>query len=297
MVTSSHQQKRAVCKQAPGQITALFHVEHSMVASSPLSPEKIKDGLTTKWLGRTIHFHHTVESTNLLAIKLAQQGAPQGVVVLADQQLSGRGRGRRSWHSPPGVGIYCSIVLRPKTAPEKAQLITLITGVSIVKAVALRTGLSPRVKWPNDVLINGKKVAGILLEGRASGARLEYSVIGFGINVNNGLADLPEDIGVNASSLFMELNKTVDRNALAMEIFLQLERLYHRFQREDFAVILDQWRRNSSTLGQRVRIWQKDKATEGIALDLTEGGGLIVRLEGGKQVIIHAGDVEYLRVL
>jgi BirA family biotin operon repressor/biotin-[acetyl-CoA-carboxylase] ligase len=268
-----------------------------MEVNSSISIEQIRDGLTTRWLGRTIHCYDAVESTNLTAIELAQQGEPEGTVILADEQLSGRGRGSRSWHSPAGVGIYCSIVLRPKMAPAKAQLITLMAGVSIVKAIALRTGLSPRVKWPNDIMINDKKVAGILLESRVSGGQIGYSVIGFGINVNNGSADLPEDIRVNASSLLMELKKPVDRSTLVIEIFSELERLYHRFQREDFPVILEQWRHYSSTLGQRVRIWQKDKATEGIAVDLAEDGGLLVKLEGGKKVVIHAGDVEHLRIL
>ena len=281
----------------PSYRTIVFHVEHSMEASSNRLSEQIKDGLTTKWLGRIIYFHDAVESTNLLAIELAQQGAPEGTVVLADQQLGGRGRGSRSWHSPAGVGIYCSIVLRPKTAAAKAQFITLMAGVSIVKAIARCTGLSPRVKWPNDVLINERKVAGILLESRMSGRQIDHSVIGFGINVNNGSADLPEDIRVKASSLLMELRKPVDRGTLLIDIFSELERLYHVFQDEDFPIILEQWRQSSSTLGQKVRIWQKDEATEGIAVDLSEDGGLLVRLEGGKQIVIHAGDVEHLSIL
>ena len=275
----------------------MFHVEHPMEANKTILSEQIKNGLATKWLGRTIHFYDQVESTNLLAVELAQGDAPEGVVVLADQQLSGRGRGSRSWHSPAGVGIYCSVILRPQVEPEKGQLITLMAGVSIAKAIERQTELSPRVKWPNDVLINDKKVAGILLEARVSGARIGYAVIGFGINANNGRGDLPEDIRANASSLRMELKKTVDRGALVIEIFSELEKLYHNFQRGDFSVILEQWRHYSSTLGQRVRIWRKDKATEGLAFDLTENGGLLVRLPEGKQIVFHAGDIEHLKTL
>ena len=275
----------------------MFHVEHPMEANKTILSEQIKNGLATKWLGRTIHFYDQVESTNLLAVELAQGDAPEGVVVLADQQLSGRGRGSRSWHSPAGVGIYCSVILRPQVEPEKGQLITLMAGVSIAKAIERQTELSPRVKWPNDVLINDKKVAGILLEARVSGARIGYAVIGFGVNANNGRGDLPEDIRANASSLRMELKKTVDRGALVIEIFSELEKLYHNFQRGDFSVILEQWRHYSSTLGQRVRIWRKDKATEGLAFDLTENGGLLVTLAEGKQIVFHAGDIEHLKTL
>ena len=281
----------------PYYSTTVFHVEHSMETSSSVLLEQIRDGLTTRWLGKTIYYYDAVESTNLIAIELAQRGTPEGTVVLADQQLRGRGRGNRSWHSPAGVGIYCSIVLRPKTAPARAQLIPLMAGVSIVKAIALRTGLSPRVKWPNDILVNDKKVAGILLGSVMSGAQIGYSVIGFGINVNNGSADLPANIRVNASSLLMELKRPVDRSKLVVEIFSELETLYQRFQHGDFPVILEQWRHYSSTLGQRVRIWQKDRATQGIAVDLTEDGGLLVEVEGANQMVIHAGDIEHLRIL
>jgi BirA family biotin operon repressor/biotin-[acetyl-CoA-carboxylase] ligase len=268
-----------------------------MSPNSSLLSEQIRDSLTTRWLGRTIYYYDAVESTNLVATELARQGAPEGTVVLADQQHSGRGRGSRSWHSPAGVGIYCSVVLRPRTTPARAQLITLMAGVSIVKAIALLTGLSPRVKWPNDILVNDKKVAGILLESMMSKAQIVYSVIGFGINVNNGPADLPKNIRVKASSLLIELNKPVDRSKLLIETFSELERFCHKLQQEDFPVILEQWRHCSSTLGQRVLIWQKDRATEGIAVDLTEDGGLLVGVEGGKQIVIHAGDVEHLRIL
>ena len=275
----------------------VFHVEHSMESSSSLFSEQIKEGLATEWLGRTIHYYDAVESTNLIAGELAQHGAPEGVVVLADQQLGGRGRGSHSWHSPARVGIYCSIILRPKMAPAKVQLITLMVSVAIVKAVALLTGLSPRVKWPNDILINDKKVAGILLESRVRGAETAYSVIGFGINVNNGSADFPEDMRENASSLLLELGESVDRSKLVVEIFSELEKIYHSFQRENFSVVLQQWRHHSSTLGQRVRIWQRDQSTEGVAVDLTEEGGLLLKVEGGKQIVVHAGEVEHLRIL
>jgi len=268
-----------------------------MEASSSILAQQIRDGLTTKWLGRTIHFYDAVESTNLIAIELAQEGEAEGTVVLADQQLSGRGRGDRSWHSPAGVGIYCSIVLRPKMVPAKGQLITLMAGVSIVKAITLKTGLLPRLKWPNDILINDKKVAGILLESKVRGGEIGYSVLGFGINVNNGSEDFPEGVVFNASSLLLELKRPVARSTLVIEVFAELERLYHKLQHEDFPEVLEQWRHYSSTLGQRVRIWQKDKAIEGIAVDLAEDGGLLVRAEGGQQIVVHAGDVEYLRII
>ena len=124
----------------------LFHVEHSMETNSSLPLEQVSKSLTTRWLGRTVHFYKEVDSTNVTAMDLAQKDAPEGTVVLAEEQLYGRGRGDRSWHSPAGVGIYCSIVLRPELSPAKTMLLTLMTAVAIAKAVALETNLSPRIK-------------------------------------------------------------------------------------------------------------------------------------------------------
>jgi BirA family biotin operon repressor/biotin-[acetyl-CoA-carboxylase] ligase len=140
-----------------------------MKTSSSFPFKQISKSLTTRWLGKTVRFFPEVDSTNVTAMDLAQQNAPEGTVVLTEQQLHGRGRGDRSWHSPSGVGIYCSIVLPPELSPAKTMLLTLMTAVPIAKAVALETNLSPRIKWPNDILINDKKVVGILLESKVGG--------------------------------------------------------------------------------------------------------------------------------
>lgn len=266
-----------------------------MVNTSPL-PQQIKKRLSTRWLGQTINFYQQLESTNLTAMELALGDAPEGTAVLAEEQLHGRGRGNRSWHSPAGVGIYCSIILRPRLLPAKAQLITLMTAVAIVKAIAQETGLSPRIKWPNDILLNDRKVAGILLESKVSSQQIEHAVIGFGINVNHTSADLPRAPTFEASSLRMELGKPVERGALITAIFAEVERSYEMLQQEDLTMILEEWRHFSATLGQPIRVWQQGKMTEGIAVDINEEGGLVVKVKDESMMVIHAGDVEHLRL-
>jgi BirA family biotin operon repressor/biotin-[acetyl-CoA-carboxylase] ligase len=247
-------------------------------------------------LGHKIHFYRETDSTNLIALKLAEAGAPEGTVVLAEEQQRGRGRGIRSWHSPAGVGIYCSILLRPAVMAAKAQLITLMAAVAVTKAVSVKAGLLPQIKWPNDILVNGKKIAGILLESKASTAGIEYAVVGIGINVNSTSADLPEELLAVASSLRMELGKKVERVSLITQVFLEIENLYDRLLRADSTVILQQWRSFSATLGERVRVMQEGKTTIGVALDITDEGALLLKAEGGSLLTVHAGDVEHVRV-
>jgi BirA family transcriptional regulator, biotin operon repressor / biotin---[acetyl-CoA-carboxylase] ligase len=259
--------------------------------------EQISKSLTTRWFGRTIHFYNKLDSTNVTAMEMAQQDAPEGTVVLADQQLHGRGRGDRSWHSPPGVGIYCSIILRPELSPAKTMLLTLMTAVAIAKAVALETNLSPRIKWPNDILINDKKVVGILLESKVGAAGVEHAIIGFGINVNHTPADLPQELLLAASSLVIELGAPVDRSSLLTKILAEVEDLYGRLQQGEVAMILEEWRSFSATLGRHVRVVQRGELTEGIAVDITEEGALLVRVEHDSHITLHTGDIEHLRIV
>jgi BirA family biotin operon repressor/biotin-[acetyl-CoA-carboxylase] ligase len=268
-----------------------------MKISSSLPLEQISKSLTTKWLGRTVHFYPEVDSTNVTAMELAQEDAPEGTVVLADKQLHGRGRGDRSWHSPAGVGIYCSIVLRPELSPAKTMLLTLMTAVAIAKAVATETNLSPRIKWPNDILINDKKVVGILLESKVGASGVEHAIIGFGINVNHTPADLTQELWSTASSLFIEVGEPVDRRELIIKILTEVEYLYEGLQQGDVAIILEEWRHFSATLGRHVRILQQGELREGIAVDVTEEGALLVRVEQNSLITVHAGDIEHLRIV
>jgi BirA family biotin operon repressor/biotin-[acetyl-CoA-carboxylase] ligase len=171
-----------------------------------------------------------------------------------------------------------------------------MTAVAIAKAVALETNLIPQIKWPNDILINDKKVVGILLESKVGGTGVEHAIIGFGINANHTPADLPQEL-LAASSLFIELGEPVDRTQLLTKILAEVEYLYEGLQQGDVAVILDEWRHFSATLGRHVRILQGGELTEGAAVDVTEEGALLVRVEQDSLMTVHAGDIEHLRIV
>jgi BirA family biotin operon repressor/biotin-[acetyl-CoA-carboxylase] ligase len=229
-------------------------------------------------------------------MELAKQNAPEGTVVLAEQQLQGRGRNGRSWHSPSGVGIYCSVVMRPRLLPAMAQLMTLMSAVAVGKAIASKTPLTPRIKWPNDIRIGDKKIAGILLESMVVSAQLQHAVIGIGINVNHTLSDFARELRVAATSLRLELGQSVERKELVCQLFCELEDLYERVQQGQYTTILDQWRSLSDTLGRHVRvIYSGDNSIEGLALDINEEGALLVRDRDGAIHPVHAGDIHHFK--
>jgi BirA family biotin operon repressor/biotin-[acetyl-CoA-carboxylase] ligase len=176
------------------------------------------------------------------------------------------------------------------------MLLTLMTAVAIARAVALETNLSPRIKWPNDILVNDKKIVGILLESKVGATGVEHAIIGFGINVNHTPADLPQELLLAASSLFIELGEPVDRSKLITKILAEVEYLYEGLQQGDVAIILEEWRHFSATLGRHVRILQRGELTEGVAVDVTEEGALLVRVEQDSLITVHAGDIEHLRI-
>jgi BirA family biotin operon repressor/biotin-[acetyl-CoA-carboxylase] ligase len=270
-------------------------VEQYLPPDNLLLPEQIKKTLTSRWLGHIVHLHRELESTNLTAQQLAQEGAAEGTVVLAERQRRGRGRRGRSWHSPTGVGIYCSIILRPVIAPSGAQLVTLTAAVALARAIASVTGLSPRIKWPNDLLIRERKVAGILTESRGGPDRLDYLVVGVGVNANHTAADFQEELRAGATSLRLELGLPVQREALVSRLFSELEGLYEKLQQGESALILRQWRSLSRTLGQRVLVSLGKGTIEGIAVDVNEGGALVVRRDDGSPAFIQSGDLVHLR--
>lgn len=271
-------------------------MEHSLNISDSPFFEQIRQCLANRWLGRSLHCYQQVDSTNLTAMELAKQNAPEGTVVVAEQQVQGRGRIGRPWHSPPGLGIYCSVVMRPKLLPAKAQLMTLMSAVAVGKAIASKTSLAPRIKWPNDIRIGNKKIAGILLESMLAAEQLDYAVIGIGINVNHSLADFTQDLQVTASSLRLELGEPVERQELFCQLFFEFESLYERIRQAQYTPILDQWRSLSDTLGRHVRAMCGDDSVEGLALDINEEGALLVRQRDGSIQSVHAGDIHHFRL-
>lgn len=261
------------------------------LASAPdrLIQAEVGWDLKTKILGKKIYSFKKTDSTNTAAYKLAESGEKEGAVVFAEEQSRGRGRFKRAWESPQG-GIYMSIILRPKLEPLMTARITLAVSVAVAEAIRETTNLPARIKWPNDVLINGLKVSGILTEMSAEQDEIDFIVVGIGINVNTDPEDLPE----GATALKKELNSEVSKVALAKKALKLLEERYLKIE-SDFSAIIDEWRNLTATLGKRVKVHTHTEQLEGQALDVDDNGGLILRLDSGFNKHILSGDVELMR--
>jgi BirA family biotin operon repressor/biotin-[acetyl-CoA-carboxylase] ligase len=259
------------------------------LTSSPdrLLAEEVQFGLGTRKFGCQVHHFDSVASTMDGAFRLGMEGAPEGAVVVAETQTKGRGRLGRAWASPKGKGLYFSIVLRPTCSAADAARLTLVAAVAVSEATEKVTGLQPRIKWPNDLLLNDKKVCGILTELRAEVDRAQFVIVGFGVNVNNTASQLlPE-----AVSLREVKGQALSRVALLQQILRSCEERYLADAKEGYGPVFAEWRRRSATLGRRVRFVERQKSFEGTAVDLDEDGGLVVELATGEVVKRMAGDV------
>jgi len=259
-------------------------------APDSLLPEEVKVGLRTSVLGQQIAYQREVASTQDAAKALAVQGASEGTAVIAETQTGGRGRMGRAWASPPG-GIYLSIILRPDIKPSEALRFPLIVGVAVAEAIEQLTGLKPQLKWPNDIIVAGRKAGGILLEMSAEMDSINYIVIGMGINVNTRRAHFPAEIRGIATSLREEYGKEVSRVRLVQEILAQTESLYQDFRVSGFEHIRERWKALSNTIGARVSISSGGKQVEGEAIDIDGDGALILRKANGALERVIAGDV------
>lgn len=277
-------------------IIATPHLGYKLIlCPDSLTPEEISWKLKTRVFGKKIYSFKKTDSTNTAAYKLAEDGAIEGSVVFAEEQSKGRGRFRRRWLSPEG-GIYMSLVLRPKMEPVNMARVTLIAAVAVTEAIISLTGLPAKIKWPNDILINGLKVSGILTEMKAEQDEVDFVILGIGVNVNsfnagaNGCSPLPE----GAASLKKELGREISKVELAKKILEYCEAYYFRME-GNFTDIIDEWRKLSYTLGTRVKVCSHGEEFEGQALDVDGNGGLIVRLDTGFNKHILSGDVEMVR--
>ena len=253
-----------------------------------LFPEEIEGELKTHTLGLNIVYYEKINSTQQVASELAATGASEGTIVVADSQTGGRGRIGRSWASPPG-GVYLSIILRPAIKPSEALRFPLIAGVAVAQAIEQLTGLKPRLKWPNDIIVKGCKAGGILTEMSAETDCINHIVIGIGINVNT--ESFPDEIRGIATSLKAECGKEVSRVQLVQDILAQLESLYQVFQVSGFETIRERWKALSNTIGARVSVRGEREQVEGEAIDIDEDGALILRKANGALERVIAGDV------
>lgn len=236
--------------------------------------EKIKKELKTNYIGKEIHYFSELDSTNEKAKNIANKKVIEGSIVIAGKQKAGKGRLNRKWSSPIG-GIYLSIILTPKISPSKASKLVLLTAVCVTKSLN-HFGLSAGIKWPNDVLINGKKICGILTEMSANMGGLNYIVVGIGINANVDIEQLPPELQKNSTSIKNELGKEISINELIIKILSEFERLYEIFQTSDFTNIIKEWKRLSLTLGKNVKIITKNEIIKGTAIDIDNHGALLI---------------------
>lgn len=259
------------------------------------SESEIASRLHTKWAGKNLIFLESTGSTNADAKGLAEEGAPHGTTVAADRQTAGRGRRGRSWESPAGASIYFTIVIRPDFAPDKASMVTLVMALSVADAIREMTGLDTGIKWPNDIVVNGKKVVGILTEMSMTPEmnEIQFLVAGVGVNVNqNGPADFPEELRGTASSLRTESGQLIDRAALLERILTRFEADYEIFERTlDLSVLRARY--ESGLVGKNAVVRVLDPAGEytGISRGITETGELVVEREDGERVLVYAGEV------
>jgi BirA family biotin operon repressor/biotin-[acetyl-CoA-carboxylase] ligase len=249
----------------------------------------IRKGLQTKVLGHTIHYYEKLDSTNNVAKKLADQGEPEGTIVIAEEQTGGRGRLSRSFFSPYGKGLWFSVILRPDFSPMEVSKMTLLAAVALTKAFRKMGLTGGGIKWPNDILVHNRKLVGILTELNASAERINYLVMGIGINTDISQQDLPRELREAATSFAIE-KVPVHRAALLQEVLRQLEAQYMLAKESGFAPILEEWKNLSCMLGQMVDVILPNTTFRGKAVDLDETGNLIVMTDEGPQKVI-AGDV------
>ncbi|MGQ9688381.1 MAG: biotin--[acetyl-CoA-carboxylase] ligase [Desulfobaccales bacterium] len=254
-----------------------------------LFPAEILAGLNTRTLRGPIHHFEITVSTNDMAKALGGRGEPEGTLVVAETQTAGRGRVGRHWHSPPGMGIYASLLLRPPLPPLELPQITLATAVSMVRALRRSVGVTPGIKWPNDLILNGKKLGGILTEMETDSDQMRYLVVGLGLNVNT--PEFPPELADTATSLFLEKGRPFSRLPILRAWLEEFEVIHERFLARGFPEILAEWKQHSVTLGKVVAVRQGMRQIEGLALEVADDGALLLETALGEMVKVTSGEI------
>ena len=259
-----------------------------IVTGSIYNETTITDQIHTKWAGKTVHFARETDSTNLWIKRLAKEGAPEGTLALAEFQSAGRGRLGRSWEVPEGTSVMMSILLRPKFEPQYAPTLTLVMGMAVAKAVK-KLGFDVSIKWPNDVVVSHKKICGILTEMGVRDGKIDYAVIGVGINVN--IKEFPEEMVDKATSLYLESGKEFDRSQIPGLVMEAFEKYYEKFAATcDLSGLKEEYESILANYNQPVRVLAKEPY-EGVARGITDGGELLVEKTDGTIVAVSAGEV------
>lgn len=270
--------------------TGYFLEKVSDIVTPDLLRKRLKGNLFGK---RVFHFFKT-DSTNRVAMELGYAGEPEGTVVLAEEQTDGRGRAGRNWHSERSTGLYFTLLLRPRLAPAQAPLLTMLAGLSAQAAIQAHAALAAELKWPNDLLLNGKKVGGILTEMHAEPSAVRFVIVGIGINVNQ--EKFPAELAQVATSLRKESGKMHYRLELLVRLLAQFEADYNRFLREGAAFVVERFQNVSSfAKGRRVRVDSGAESYVGTTAGLSPEGLLLVVKDNGALMTVIAGDVSEVR--
>lgn len=274
------------------QIEAVTNKGYRLIgeAADIYHKSEIESRIITKQIGKEVYFHERTGSTNVDAKQLAEEGADHGTLVVANRQDTGRGRRGRLWQSPADENIFFSVLLRPEFSPEKASCLTIVMALAVARAIEEMTPLRASIKWPNDIVINKKKVCGILTEMSAEMDYIQYVVIGTGINVNMSI--IPEEVTQSATSLYLESGHTVGRSLLLAKVLECFEEYYHIYcQTLNLQQLKAEYQAHLVSLNAEVRVLDPQAAFNGISRGITDQGELLVEKENGEIVTVYAGEV------
>ncbi len=267
-----------------------------MRKADPLSVEAIREGLETEALGCALFYFDSVDSTQAIAKEKAPI-SPHGTVVVANKQTNGKGRLGRSWHSPHGLGVYMSLIVKPNISPAQSPQLTLLTAIAVVDTLA-KFGVDAGIKWPNDCLVAGKKISGVLTEMAADADQIQHVIIGVGLNVNHSAHDFTAEITPIVTSMKMSLgleNATMIPRSEVIQVFLlEWEKLFALYLREGFAPIKEKWELRSNIVGRNIKVTMMKRELYGVAIGVTEAGALLVKDSQERVEAVFSGDIQFL---
>lgn len=273
------------------QIEAVRNRGYRLIeAADVMTKAELECCMNGKWAGKNLIYYDETDSTNERAKRLAEEGCPHGTLVVADCQKAGKGRRGKSWTSPHGEAIYMSLVLRPDILPSAASMVTLVAAMAVAEGIHKSSGLSSMIKWPNDVVIGGKKVCGILTEMSAEMDCIHYVVVGIGINA--GQEGFPEEIRKTATSVFLEKKERVPRSRIAADVMEAFEKYYSLYEKTgDLSLIIDEYNEILANRGREVRVLAPSGDYTGISLGIERDGELLVKMEDGSVRKVMSGEV------
>jgi BirA family biotin operon repressor/biotin-[acetyl-CoA-carboxylase] ligase len=256
-----------------------------------LNPDEIRNGLESRRLAKKIHYFPEIDSTNRFAFKRAQEGGEEGEVVIAESQTQGKGRMGRNWFSPPSLNLYLSVILKPKLPPANTPQLTLMAAVALAETVQAFLAEPPSIKWPNDILVGGKKLAGILTESSCERDRVHFVVVGVGVNLNLPAESLPDALRDRATSLLILTGRPIDRTGFARQLINDLDRCYGELEHNGFPGIARRWESFFHLRDRKVAVETADQRLSGIARGIDADGALILEEESGAFRKVIAGEV------